>query len=45
MVTYKELQKKLNENINYKSKDELYNLTELLMDEFFKAYAKHDYHL
>ena len=42
MVTYKELQKKLNENINYKSKDELYNLTELLMDEFFKAYAKHD---
>lgn len=42
MVTYKELQKQLNENINYKSKDELYSLTESLFTEFFKAYANND---
>ena len=43
MVTYKELQKQLKENINDKSKDELYSLTELLYDEFFKAYADDDF--
>lgn len=42
MVTMNNLQKQLKENINYKSKDELYNLTESLMDEFFKAYVEND---
>ena len=36
------IEKQLKENINYKSTAELYDLTESLMDEFFKAYAKHD---
>lgn len=42
MVTMNNIEKQLKENINYKSKDELYNLTEALMDEFFKAYGKPD---
>lgn len=42
MVTYKELQKQLKENLNYKSKDELYNLTESLVAEFYKAVATDD---
>jgi len=42
MVTIGNIEKQLKENINYKSKDELYNLTEALMDEFFKAYAEND---
>ena len=43
MVTMNNLQKQLKENMNYKSKDELYSLTESLMDEFYKAYVKHDF--
>jgi len=42
MVTYDKLKKQLKENINYKSKDELYSLTESLVAEFYKAYALHD---
>lgn len=42
MVTMNNIEKQLKENINYKSTAELYDLTESLMDEFFKAYAKHD---
>ena len=42
VTTYDKLKKQLKENMNYKSKDELYTLTESLFDEFYKAYAKHD---
>ncbi len=42
MVTYKELQKNLKDNINDKTKDELYSLTELLVAEFYKAYDDKD---
>ena len=42
MVTYNKLKKQLKDNINYKSKDELYSLTESLYAEFFKAYADDD---
>lgn len=42
MVTYKELQKNLKDNINDKTKDELYILTELLVAEFYKAYDDKD---
>lgn len=42
MVTMNNIKKQLNENINDKSKDELYSLSESLVDEFFKAYVKDD---
>ena len=42
MVTYNNLKKQLKDNINYKSNDELYSLTESLYAEFFKAYADDD---
>ena len=42
MVTYDKLKKQLKENMNYKSRDELYSLTESLVAEFYKAYALHD---
>ena len=45
MVTIDKLRKELKENINYKSKDELYSLSESLVAEFFKAYANDDLEL
>ena len=42
VTTYDKLKKQLKENINYKSKDELYSLTESLYAEFYKAYADDD---
>lgn len=42
MVTIDKLRKELKENINYKSKDELYSLSESLVAEFFKAYVNND---
>ena len=42
MVTIDSLRKQLKENMNYKSKDELYSLTESLVDEFYKAVADDD---
>lgn len=42
MVTYNNWKKQLKENVNYKSKDDLYNLTESLFTEFFKAYDTDD---
>lgn len=42
MVNYNNLKKQLKENVNYKSKDELYSLTESLFTEFFKAYGDDD---
>ena len=42
MVTMDSLKKQLKENINYKSRDELYNLSESLVDEFYKAVADDD---
>ena len=42
VTTYDKLKKQLKENMNYKSKDELYSLTESLFTEFFKAYAEDD---
>ncbi len=42
MVTINNLKKQLKENMNDKSKDELYSLTESLVAEFYKAVADDD---
>ena len=42
MVTYDKLKKQLKDNINYKSRDELYSLTESLVAEFYKAVENGD---